>query len=127
MVTDPISCIKEPTLYKAHATIYVLDGITASGVPVRQGICASGNPEWFGKRLALYQRNGDEVLKFLGIFDCLDRGCAPTTIDVWFEDVDAEITRDFINLTWEDGCNGRVWVCVVGDVDGYDKELQRAQ
>ena len=63
----------QPTLIKMHATAYCLDGITASGEPVRKGICASGHKDWIGKTVVLYQRlpNG-EVGKILGIFEVKD-------------------------------------------------------
>ena len=106
----------QPTLIKMHATAYCLDGITASGEPVRKGICASGHKDWIGKTVVLYQRlpNG-EVGKILGIFEVKDTGCKDSVIDVWMPDL--EECQKWMDKLYEDGCQGKVF-CEVIEADG---------
>lgn len=96
---------------RAEATAYVIKGITSSGAETRTGICASSRPEWKGKTLALYQRNGDELGEFIGYYECLDSGCHVNVIDVWCEDLDQ--AQAFMNRVYENGCNGHIFVQVI--------------
>lgn len=106
----------QPTLIKMHATAYCLDGITASGEPVREGICASGHRDWIGKTVVLYQRlPNDEVGKILGIFEVKDTGCKDSVIDVWMPDL--EECQKWMDKLYEDGCQGKVF-CEVIEADG---------
>ena len=59
---------------KMLTTAYCDNGITASGVEARYGICA-GKKEWLGKTVILYKRNEDGTIgELLGIFEVLDTG-----------------------------------------------------
>lgn len=113
-------CIKanadDVGLIKAHATAYCLDGITATGSKVRSGICATGNKEWLGKTVVMYQRlpNGN-VGKIIGIYEIEDTGCKPTVIDVWEQDLDK--CQEFMNRVYEDGCKGKVYIQII-DAEG---------
>lgn len=102
----------QPTLIKMHATAYCLDGITASGEPVREGICASGHRDWIGKTIVLYQRlPNDEVGEIIAILEVKDTGCKDSVIDVWKPNLDE--CQEFMNRVYEDNCKGRVWVQVI--------------
>ena len=107
---------EQPTLLKMHSTAYCLDGITASGEPVRKGICASGHKDWIGKTVVLYQRlPSGEVGKILGIFEVKDTGCKDSVIDVWMPDL--EECQKWMDKLYEDGCQGKVF-CEVIEADG---------
>lgn len=102
----------QPTLIKMHATAYCLDGITASGKPVRKGICASGHKDWIGKTVIVYQRlPGDEVGKLIGIYEIEDTGCKESVLDIWMPDLDE--CQDFMNTVYEDGCKGKVYAQII--------------
>lgn len=106
----------EPQLIKMHATAYCLDGVTASGEPVRRGICASGHKDWLGKTVILYQRLPDNGIgKIIGIYEVKDTGCKESVIDIWQPTLDD--CREVMNQVYEDGCQGRVW-CEVLDARG---------
>lgn len=105
-------------LIKGHATAYCLTGITASGEYTRDGICASLASR-LGKSLYLYQRlPGDEVGKCIGYYECKDTGGKSIqtgkVIDVWQPDMEA--CQEFMNLVYEDGCGGKVWIKLVDAV-----------
>lgn len=114
-----ISCIKANAddigLIKAHATAYCLEGKTATGKYVREGICATGNSEWVGKTVIMYQRlpNGN-VGRMIGIYEVEDTGCKPTVIDVWKPQ---EKCQEFMNEVYEDGCKGKVYIQII-DAEG---------
>lgn len=92
-------------------TAYCLPGITASGQEVREGICASGNKELFGKTIIVFQRLPDGKLgKIIGEYEVLDTGCAQTVIDVWQKDL--ESCQEYMNIVYEDGCQGNVYILV---------------
>ena len=115
-LTSCLKCNAQPELMKMHSTAYCLDGITASGEPVRAGICATGHKEWLGKTVILYQRlPNDDIGEILGIFEVKDTGCKPTVIDVWFEDLDK--CQEWMNNIYRDGCKGRVY-CQVVEAEG---------
>lgn len=102
----------QPELVEAKATAYCLQNKTASGEWVRDGICASGNPEYFGKLIIVYQRLPDgSVGELIGIYECKDKGCAKTVIDVWTEDIDK--AQDFMDRVYEDGCKGNIYIQVL--------------
>jgi len=102
----------EPTLIKMHATAYCLDGITASGEPVREGICASGHKEWIGKTVIIYQRlPNDEVGEIIAILEVKDTGCKDSVIDVWKPNLDE--CQEFMNRVYERNCKGKVFVQVI--------------
>lgn len=95
------------------ATAYCLPGITASGVPVREGICAGGN-KYFGKTIKIYQINKDGSQgKLIGTYDCLDKGGTDAirkgyVIDVWRPDLNS--CQEFMNLVYENGAKGKVYL-----------------
>ena len=106
----------EPQLIKMRATAYCLDGITASGEPVRRGICASGHKDWLGKTVVLYQRlPNDGIGQIIGIYEVKDTGCKETVIDIWQPTLDD--CQEVMNRVYEDGCQGRIW-CEVLDARG---------
>lgn len=100
---------QEIVLIKARATAYCLQGITASGQEVRKGICASGNKDYFGKTVVMYQRLPDGTIgEIIGIYEVLDTGCNKHVIDVWCPDLDE--CQEFMNRVYEDGCQGKVFI-----------------
>lgn len=106
----------EPELIKMHTTAYCLPGTTCTGIAVRNGICASGNKEFIGKTVILYQRlPNNSIGDIIGIYEVEDSGCSKNVIDVWCKDLDA--CQEYMNKVYEDGCQGRVWVQVV-DAEG---------
>ena len=108
---------EQPTLIKMHATAYCLDGITASGEPVRKGICASGHRDWIGKTVIIYQRLPDDSIgRMLWILEVKDTGCKESVIDIWMPDLDA--CQEVMNLLYEDGCKGRIYCQVLEDCHG---------
>ena len=102
----------QPTLIKAHATAYCLQGITATGKEVRKGICATGHSEWLGKTCILYQRlpNG-EVGEIIGYYEIEDTGCKENVIDVWCPDLDS--CQEFMDRIYMNGCKGKVFLEIV--------------
>lgn len=108
---------EQPTLIKMHGTAYCLDGVTASGEPVRRGICASGHRDWIGKTVIIYQRLPDDSIgRMLWILDVKDTGCKESVIDIWMPDLDA--CQEVMNLLYEDGCKGRIYCQVLEDCHG---------
>lgn len=99
-------------LTRARATAYCLKGITASGEEVRNGICAVSDKSLIGQILIMYQRLPDgNVGKLIGIYEIKDTGCKEGVIDVWHEDL--EQCQEFMNLVYEDGCKGRIYVQII--------------
>lgn len=115
LVYHPLNEIPpEYTLYSSNATAYCLQGTTASGEPVREGICAC-RPDWIGKYLAVYQKLPDgSVGDLIGIYECLDTGGTAVAngyiVDVWQPDMTR--CQEFMNKVYEDGCRGRVYIQV---------------
>ena len=105
----------QPTLIKGYATAYIGDSdTTCTGDKVREGICG-GCKDYIGKTIVLYQRlPNDEVGRILGIYECLDTGTGTEgfqqgrVIDVYQPTL--EECQDFMNLIYEDGCQGRVFI-----------------
>ena len=116
------SCIsvkaeEQPTLIKMHATAYCLDGITASGEPVRKGICASGHRDWIGKTVIIYQRlPNDEVGRMLWILEVKDTGCKENVIDIWRPTLDD--CQSVMDTLYLDECKGRIYCQVIDDARG---------
>ena len=116
------SCISvkaedQPTLIKMHATAYCLDGITASGEPVREGICASGHRDWIGKTVIIYQRlPNDEVGRMLWILEVKDTGCKENVIDIWQPTLDD--CQSVMDTLYLDECKGRIYCQVIDDARG---------
>ena len=60
--------------FKMYTTAYHHGEITASGVPVRRGICAVKR-EWMGLTAVVYAYNPDgSIGDLLGYWECLDTG-----------------------------------------------------
>ena len=106
---------EEPTLIKGYATAYIGESeYTCTGDKVRKGICG-GCKDYIGKTIVLYQRlPNDEVGRILGIYECLDTGTGTEgfqqgrVIDVYQPTL--EECQDFMDLIYEDGCQGRVYI-----------------
>lgn len=106
----------EPTFRKMRSTAYILTGITSTGCEVREGICATGDPELIGKTLMLYQRLPDGSRgEFLGYFEVLDSGCHENVIDVWQPDI--ERAQAWMDRVYADGCQGKIYVQII-DAEG---------
>ena len=107
----------EPVLTPGYVTVYCDEGTTASGTKTHKGICASMESR-LGKTIILYQRLPDNSIgTILGYYECEDTGCTPglmngTVVDVWRP---ADEVQDYINKTYEDGCEGRVYIQVLED------------
>ena len=103
-------------IQSGHATAYCVSGVTASGEITRDGICA-GRKEWLGKTIILYQRlPGNVVGDQIGVYECLDTGGTDglnsgKVIDVWCPTYDD--CQEFMNLVYEDGCQGKVYIQVI--------------
>ena len=102
---------KEPTLIKAHATAYCLEGHTASGIEVREGICAMADSSLIGKTAIVYQRLPDgSVGECIGIYEIEDTGCSENVIDIWCTEEDCQ---PFMDRVYEDGCKGKVFIQII--------------
>lgn len=104
-------------LIKKRATAYCLQGKTCTGAEVREGIVASSDKSMIGKTIIMYQRlPGDEVGKVIGIYEVLDTGAMSTSVmDVWQQNL--EKCQEFMNLVYEDGCQGKVFIQIL-DAEG---------
>lgn len=92
-----------------HATAYCLDGITASGEYVRDGICATGDKSHIGEVAVLYQRLPDGTRgDYIGTYDVRDCGCHENVIDVWCANL--EECKQFMNRVYENGAKGKIYV-----------------
>lgn len=107
------TCADNQELIKKRATAYCLQGITSTGTEVRPGVAASTDKELIGKTIIMYQRLPDnEVGKLIGIYQIEDTGdMSKHVIDVWQQDLEA--CQQFMNLIYEDGCGGKVWIQVL--------------
>lgn len=101
----------EPVLIKAHATAYCLDGITASGTEVREGICAMSDSSLIGMTAVVYQRLPDgSIGDYIGTYEIEDTGCAANVIDVWCTEEDCQ---SFMDKVYENGAKGKVFIQIV--------------
>lgn len=77
LVTEVHAAAADPTVepVKMRVTCYCDQGITYSGVPVREGIIA-GKKEWLGAAVYLYEVNDDGSMGLMvpEIFQVLDTG-----------------------------------------------------
>lgn len=65
---------QENAPFQMYTTAYCHGEITASGTPVRRGICAVKR-EWMGKTAIVYTCGRDGGIgELLGIYECLDTG-----------------------------------------------------
>jgi len=96
---------------KGRVTVYSDVGKTALGTDTRYGICATSNKELFGKYVILYQRLPDDKKgECLGIFHVEDTGCKEEVIDIWCP---KEYQKMIIDRTYENGCQGKIYIQVV--------------
>lgn len=110
LLIQPTSDDLEPM----HATAYCLQGKTCTGIEVQEGICASGNRDYIGKVILMYQRlPNDEPGELIGIYAVQDTGCASSVIDVWMPDLKA--CQEFMNRVYKDGCQGKIFIKVLGN------------
>lgn len=99
----------KPIELPMNATAYCLTGTTASGTQTNYGVCATGNRMFLGNEAVLYQRLPDGSKgRYIGTFIIEDTGCAESVIDVWKPDLTE--CQEFMDLVYEDGCKGRIWV-----------------
>lgn len=114
LVTLPLNANAEdsdPILIKAHATAYCLNGKTASGTEVREGICAMSDPNLIGMTAIVYQRNPDGSLgEYIGTYEIEDTGCGDYVIDVWCEEEDCQA---FMDEVYKNGCQGKVFIQII--------------
>ena len=116
------SCLRsnaetEPTLIKMRVTAYCINGITASGTPTREGICATGKSGMLGKTVIVYRRlPNDEIGEALGIYEVTDTGCNENVIDIWQPTLDD--CQSVMDWAYEEGSAGRIWVQVLENCNG---------
>lgn len=107
-------------LIKGFATAYCYGTTTYSGEPVHDGICAS-SIDRIGKTIIIYKRLPDgKIGDYIGTFECKDTGSTDgikkgTVIDIWCKD--KEKCQEFMNLVYEDGCEGKIWIQII-DAEG---------
>ena len=110
--------VKANELIKGYVTVYTSksNAITSTGNKVRKGICASSK-EYEGKTIIIYQRMPDNSIgDVLGIYECLDTGGAKgiksgIVVDVWKPDNESK--DEFINRSYENDCDGKIWIQVL--------------
>ena len=109
----------EIKLIAGYTTAYTAapDAKTCTGKTVRKGICGGYKP-YIGKTIILYKRlPNNTVGECLGIFECEDTGTGTKSfqegklIDV-FQPTKEDVQK-WADLTWADGCDGKVWIQVV--------------
>ena len=104
-------------LVKMRATAYKDTGnLTYTGKKGRIGIAAASKNQ-LGKTAIIFKRlPGDVLGEFIGIYEVEDTGSAKgitegNVIDIWQPDMDA--CQEFMDLVYEDGCGGKVFVIFV--------------
>lgn len=110
--------VKANELIKGYVTVYTSkpNEITSTGNKVREGICASSK-EYEGKTIIVYQRMPDNSIgDVLGIYECLDTGGTKgikegIVVDVWKPDNESK--DEFINRSYENDCEGKIWIQVL--------------
>lgn len=109
MILISISVAAKPIYLPMSATAYCLTGTTASGTSTRYGVCATGNKALLGNEAILYQRLPDGSKgRYIGTYIIEDTGCSNNVIDVWKPDLVE--CQEFMDLVYEDGCQGKIWV-----------------
>lgn len=94
-----------------RATVYSVEGTTKMGTQTRFGVCASGNPEYLGKKVIVYQRLPDNTLgEPIGLFTVEDTGCKKEVIDIWCPE---SWQKTFIDKTYQNGCEGKIFIQVI--------------
>ena len=106
--------VTDVKLIKCKATAYCLPGTMANGKKVHDGACASN--KYFGKTIVMYQRlPGDKLGKYIGTYTVEDKGATRGLKNGWVVDVwrpDLAACQDFMNLVYEDGCKGNIYIIV---------------
>lgn len=79
---------QEQGFERIATTCYLINGVTASGVPTHYGVAAC-NPH-LGECVELYTLEGE----YLGLFEVVDTGSAPClirgeSIDIWMPDMES--------------------------------------
>ena len=98
-------------LIKGRATVYSDEGITKIGTQTRIGMCATGNKELIGKQIVVYQRLPDDSKgEAIGIYTVEDTGCKENVVDLWYPKC---LSNKVIDRTYENGCNGKVYIQIV--------------
>lgn len=109
--------VTETQLIKAKATAYCLPGTMANGNKVHDGACASN--KYFGKTIVMYKRlPGDKLGDYIGTYTVEDKGATKGLKNGWVVDVwrpDLSSCQDFMNLVYEDGCKGNIYILVKED------------
>lgn len=106
--------VTETKLIKCKATAYCLPGTMANGNKVHDGACASN--KYFGKTIVMYQRlPGDKIGNYIGTYTVEDKGATRGlkngwVVDVWRPNLDE--CQEFMNLVYEDGCKGNIYIVV---------------
>jgi len=110
----------QPNLIPGSVTVYCDEGTTATGTTTRKGVCAYSE-EYLGATIILYQRLPDgSVGDILGYYDVEDTGSNPginngSVVDIWKPE---DEMMEFINLTYENDCHGRVYIQIIPEVSG---------
>lgn len=121
--TQRIAKAEAGEVFRILTTAYCQGDVTATGVPVREGICAARS-EWIGKTALVWQCNEDGTQgEFLGYWECLDTGFGADSdgdgigsiqegrvIDMYFPTLDK--AQEWMELT-----GGRVYIQLV-DAEG---------
>lgn len=114
--TSALASEEQPLLQKAYATAYYQSGTMASGQQTREGVCA-GMRDYLGCVIVVFQRLPDDsVGDYLGMWECLDTGGTDglkngTVVDIWQQNLDS--CQDFMNMVYEDDCQGKVYIQVI--------------
>ena len=96
--------------FKMYTTAYHYGEITASGTPVRRGICAVKR-EWMGLTAVVYECNPDGSMgDLLGYWECLGSIEAGKVIDMYFPTLEE-------CQAWMEQTGGKVYVQLV-DAEG---------
>lgn len=81
----------------------------ANGEKVHDGACAMNSRKYLGKTVVMYQRlPSGAVGKLIGTYTVEDTGCKKHVVDVWCSDLGK--CQEFMNLVYEDGCKGKVYI-----------------
>ena len=109
--------------FKMYTTAYHYGEITASGTPVRRGICAVKR-EWMGLTAVVYECNPDgSIGDLLGYWECLDTGFGGDADGDGIGSIEAGKVIDMYFPTleecqgWMEQTGGKVYVQLV-DAEG---------
>lgn len=106
--------VTETKLIKCKVTAYCLPGTMANGQQVHDGACASN--KYFGKTIDIYKRlPGNRLGDYIGTYTVEDKGRTRGlkngwVVDVWRPNLDE--CQKFMDLVYEDGCKGNIYILV---------------